>query len=68
MGRAAPVALAFGLVMHCLATGATEQTTGLTVRTDRPEAVYAKGETATFIIEMKDGGQGSSGRTRRSSG
>ena len=51
------VVLALAFALGCSAAMAAAQAVELTVRTDRPEAVYAKGETATFIIEMKDGGQ-----------
>ena len=44
---------ALGWSVALTATQAAE----LAVRTDRPEAVYTKGETATFIIEMKAGGR-----------
>ena len=49
------VVLVLALALGCSAAMAAPQTLELTVRTDRPEAVYAKGETVTFIIEMKDG-------------
>lgn len=47
--------LAFALA--CSASMVAAQAVELTVRPDRPDGVYAKGDTATFIIEMKDGGQ-----------
>lgn len=53
MGRVAVPALA--LALCCLVVTAAERGVELTVRTERPDAVYANGETATFIIEMRDG-------------
>ena len=49
--------LLLALALGCSAAMAAAQTVDLSIRTDRPEAVYARGETATFIIEMKDGDQ-----------
>jgi cephalosporin-C deacetylase len=49
--------LVLGLALGGWAALAATQDVELTVRTDRPDAVYAKGETVTFIIELKDKGQ-----------
>ncbi|NLW50702.1 MAG: acetylxylan esterase [Candidatus Brocadiaceae bacterium] len=57
MTRAATVLLGFALLLGSPVATAAEQALQLAVRTDRPEAVYAKGETVTFIIEMQHGDQ-----------
>jgi cephalosporin-C deacetylase-like acetyl esterase len=49
VGRLAIVGLLAALSVAALAA---EQQVRLSVRTDRPDAVYAKGETATFTIEL----------------
>ena len=36
---------------------AAEQKVQISIRTDRPEAVYEKGEDVTFLIELTDGGE-----------
>jgi cephalosporin-C deacetylase len=56
MRSATMVFLVLAFAPCCSAALAATQAVELAIRTDRPEAVYAKGETATFIIEMKNGG------------
>ena len=51
VGRLAVVGLLAALSVAALAA---EQHVRLSVRTDRPDAVYAMGEMATFTIELTD--------------
>jgi len=49
--------LVLALALGCAAALAAGTAPGLTIRTDRPDAVYGKGETVTFAIELAGRGE-----------